>query len=101
MFSLAERRARKKGIPRQGHVAIAAPDGRRTTPNYSRRARVLRIKQTNGLNISTVNSTSPAHAFVMMPLGQFFMEFRGPKAHPNRRHKPIVCPTNVAPAIMQ
>ena len=22
---------------------------------------------------------------------QFFMKFRGPKAHPNRRHKPIVC----------
>src|SRR5665811_1261144 len=25
---------------------------------------------------------------------QFFMKFRGPKAHPNRRHKPIVCPTS-------
>ena len=62
-------------------------------PNYSRRARVLRIKQTNGLNISTVNSTSPAHAFVMMPLWQFFMKFRGPKAHPNRPQKAMVCPT--------
>src|SRR5665647_1498582 len=28
--------------------------------------------------------------------GQFFMSFRGPKAHPNRRHKPIVCPTCAA-----
>jgi hypothetical protein len=62
-------------------------------PNYSRRARVLRIKQTNGLNISTAKTTSPAHAFVMMPLWQFFMKFRGPKAHPNRPQKTMVCPT--------
>ena len=26
---------------------------------------------------------------------QFFMSFRGPKAHPNRRHKVIVCPTSL------
>jgi hypothetical protein len=82
----------KKGHPRQGHVAIAAPDGRRTTPNYSRRARMLRIKQTNGLNISTANTTSPAHAFVMMPLCEFFMKFRGPKAHSNRPQKTVPVP---------
>jgi metal-dependent amidase/aminoacylase/carboxypeptidase family protein len=64
-------------------------------PNYSRRARVLRIKQTNGLNISTAKTTSPAHAFVMMPLWQFFMKFRGPAAHPNRPQKAMVCPTPV------
>jgi len=26
-------------------------------------------------------------------LSQFFMKFRGPQAHCNRRQKPIVCPT--------
>ena len=25
--------------------------------------------------------------------GQFFMKFRGPLTHPNRRQKAIVCPT--------
>jgi hypothetical protein len=54
---------------------------------------MLRIKQTNSLNISTASPTSPAHAFVMMPLSEFFMKFRGPKALSNRRQKPIVCPT--------
>ena len=73
-----------KGNPRQGHVAIAAPDGRRTTPNHSRRARMLRTKQANSLNFSTVPSTSPTPASVMMPRGRFFMQFRGPKAHSNR-----------------
>jgi hypothetical protein len=45
---------------------------------------VLRIEQTNGLNISTAKTTSPAHAFVMMPLCEFFMKFRGPKAYPQQ-----------------
>src|ERR1019366_2811926 len=27
------------------------------------------------------------------PEGQFFMKFRGPKAHPNRPRKAMVCPT--------
>jgi hypothetical protein len=74
-------------------VAIAAPGGRRTTPNYSRRASVLRIKQTNSHNISPAKTTSRAHAFVMMPLCEFFTNFRGPQAHPNRPHKAMVCPT--------
>src|SRR5664280_3492495 len=87
----------QKSSPRQGHVAIAAPDGRRTTPNYSRRARVLRIKQANGLNISTAKTTSPAHAFVMMPLCEFFMKFRGPQAHPNRPQKTMACPNYPSP----
>jgi hypothetical protein len=53
-------------------------------PNYSRRARMLRIKQANSLNFSTVPSTSPTLAFIMMPPCRFFMKFRGPKAHANR-----------------
>jgi hypothetical protein len=79
-----------KGNPRQGHVAIAAPDSRPTTPNYSRRARMLRIKQANSLNFSTVPSTSPTPASVMMPLCRFFMKFRGPKAHSNRLRNPEI-----------
>ena len=79
-----------EGNPRQGHVAIAAPDGRPTTPNYSRRARMLRIKQANSLNFSTVPSTSPTPASVMMPLCRFFMKFRGPKAHTNRLRNHLI-----------
>jgi hypothetical protein len=32
------------------------------------------------------------HLPVTVPV-PFFMKFRGPMAHPTRRHKPIVCPT--------
>src|SRR5216684_3066516 len=35
------------------------PGGRSTTPNYSLKARMLRIKQTNGLDFSTALPTSP------------------------------------------
>ena len=59
-------------------------------PNYSRRACVLRIKQTNNLNFSTANPTSPLPP---LPGCQFFMKFRGPKAHPNRPQETMVCPT--------
>jgi hypothetical protein len=76
----------------QGHVAIAAPEGRRATPNYSLKARVLRIKQTNGLNFSTALPTSPRR-LPILPLGLFFMKFRGPQALSNRRRKTIVCAT--------
>jgi hypothetical protein len=70
-----------KGNPRQGHVAIAAPPRGPTMPNYSRRARMLRIKHTYDLNFFTVQPTSP---LLPLPWCQFFMGFRGPKAHPNR-----------------
>src|ERR1039458_2977675 len=81
----------------QGHVAIAAPEGRRATPNYSLKARVLRIKQTNGLNFSTALPTSPRR-LPILPLGLFFMKFRGPQALSNRRQKTIVC-ANFCPVI--
>jgi hypothetical protein len=82
----------------QGHVAIAAPEGRRATPNYSLKARVLRIKQTNGLNFSTALPTSPRR-LPILPLGLFFMKFRGPQALSNRRRKTIVCATEACSGI--
>ena len=66
--------------------------GRQTTPNYSLKARMLRIKQTNGLDFSTVKPTSPRRLSILSR-GRFFMKFRGPKALSNRRRKTIVCPT--------
>jgi hypothetical protein len=78
-----------KGNPRQGHVAIAAPDRRPTTPNYSRRARMLRIKQANDLNFFTATPTLP---LLPLPGCQFFMNFRGPKAHHNRPRTAMACP---------
>ena len=70
-----------KVIPGRVTWLSPLPSGRRTTPNYSRRARMLRIKQANDLNFFTVKPTSP---LLPLPGCQFFMGFRGPKAHPNR-----------------
>ena len=46
-------------------------------PNYSLKARMLRIKQTDGLNFATALPTSPRR-LPILPLCPFFMEFRGP-----------------------
>jgi hypothetical protein len=54
--------------------------GRPTTPNYSRKASVLRIKQANGLNGTTATPTS-LRRFPILPrrwLAPFFMKIRGP-----------------------
>ena len=48
-----------KVIPGRGTWLSPLPRGRRTTPNYSRRARMLRIKQSRGLDFSTVPPTLP------------------------------------------
>ncbi|MGA9623849.1 MAG: hypothetical protein WBQ65_05225, partial [Bryobacteraceae bacterium] len=42
---------------------------------------MLRVKQANDLNFFTAKPTSPLPP---LPGCQFFMKFRGPKAHPNR-----------------
>ena len=42
-----------------------SPKERRPTPNYSRKARMLRIKQTNGLNFSTAKPTLSSASTVM------------------------------------
>jgi hypothetical protein len=48
-----------KVIPGRVTWLSPLPSGRRTTPNYSRRARMLRIKQTNDLDFFTVKPTLP------------------------------------------
>jgi hypothetical protein len=48
-----------KGIPRQGHVAIAAPEGDERRPIIRAEAHMLRIKQSRGLDFSTVPTTLP------------------------------------------
>jgi len=68
------------------------PRGRRTTPNYSLKARMLRIKQVNGLDFSTAFPTSPRR-LPILPLSPFFMKFLGPQALPNRSHTTMSCPT--------
>ena len=72
-----------KVIPGRVTWLSPLPRGRRTTPNYSRRARMLLIKQINDLDFFTVRPTLPLPP---SPGCQFFMAFRGPKAHPNRSH---------------
>jgi hypothetical protein len=61
-------------------------------PNYSLKARVLRIKQTNGLDFSTALPTSPS-PLPILPPRPFFMKFRGPQALSNRPPKTMVCDT--------
>ncbi len=51
---------------------------------------MLRVKQANDLNFFTAKPTSPLPP---LPGCQFFMKFRGPKAHPNRPQKAMACPT--------
>ena len=70
-----------KVIPGRVTWLSPLPRGRRTTPNYSRRARMLLIKQINDLDFFTVRPTLPLPP---LPGCQFFMSFRGPKAHHNR-----------------
>jgi hypothetical protein len=72
-----------KVIPGRVTWLSPLPRGRRTTPNYSRRARMLLIKQINDLDFFTVRPTLPLPP---LPGCQFFMSFRGPKAHHNRSH---------------
>jgi len=72
-----------KVIPGRVTWLSPLPRRRRTTPNYSRRARMLLIKQINDLDFFTVRPTLPLPP---SPGCQFFMNFRGPKAHPNRSH---------------
>jgi hypothetical protein len=62
-------------------------------PIYSLKACMLRIKQTNGLDFSTVMPTSPSPPSPFCQPAQFFMKFHGPQALYNRRQKTIVCPT--------
>ena len=56
---------------------------------------MLRVKQANDLNFFTAKPTSPLPP---LPGCQFFMKFRGPKAHPNRPQKTMACPTQPGPA---
>jgi hypothetical protein len=74
-------------------VAIAAPTGRSTTPNYLLKARMLRIKQTSSLDLSTALPISPRRPSIL-PLGTFFMKFCGPQALGNRPQKAMVRPTS-------
>ena len=76
-----KRRACQRYIPGRVTWLSPLPRGRPTTPNYSRRARMLLIKQINDLDFFTVRPTLPLPP---LPRCQFFMSFRGPKAHPNR-----------------
>ena len=46
-----------KVIPGRVTWLSPLPRGRRTTPNYSRRARMLQIKQANDLNFFTATPT--------------------------------------------
>jgi hypothetical protein len=48
-----------KGIPRQGHVAIAAPEGDERRPIIRAEAHMLRIKQVHDLDFFTVQPTLP------------------------------------------
>jgi hypothetical protein len=50
-------------------------------PIYSLKARVLRIKQTIGINFSTALSTSPRRVPIL-PRCPFFMKLRGPAGPP-------------------
>jgi len=70
-----------KVIPGRVTWLSPLPRGRRATPNYSRRARMLLIKQINDLDFFTVRPTLPLPPSLEC---QFFMSFRGPKAHLNR-----------------
>jgi hypothetical protein len=65
-------------------------------PNYSLKARVLRIKQTNGLDFSTALPTSPS-PLPILPPRPFFMKFRGPQALSNRPRKTMVRATAAKP----
>jgi len=63
--------------------------GRRATPNYSRRAAHAQgQEQTNDPDFFTAKTTSPLPPLPSCP---FFMNFRGPKAHPNRPQRTMVC----------
>ena len=67
----------------QGHAAADSPAGE-PTPNYSRKRGTLRIKQANGLDISTVRTISQLPQDIVPLLGEIFIPFHGPQAHHNR-----------------
>src|SRR6202047_4456050 len=58
------------GYVNQGRGLSPLPQGKTTTPNYSL-SRTLRIRQPNGLDFSTVSSTSPLRAVAILTLSDF------------------------------
>ena len=56
-----------KDIPRQGHVAIVAPEGDERRPIIRAERACSRVKQGHDLNFSTVQTTSSL-AIAMMPV---------------------------------
>src|ERR1035437_9090209 len=67
-----------KGIPRQSHVAIAAPERRRTTPNYSRRARMLQGQTESRSRLLHCPTDLTALALAMMPVFHELSRAEGP-----------------------
>src|SRR5262249_30873650 len=54
-------------LPMQARVAIAAPRNRSLDAHLCAQARTLRIRQSDGLNLSTLHSTSPLPPLSSMP----------------------------------
>jgi hypothetical protein len=85
MLLLGGAESMPKGIPRQGHVAIGAPEGDKRRPIIRAERACSRVKQSHDLDFFTAKPTSPLPP---LPGCQFFMKFRGPAAHPNRVENP-------------
>src|ERR1039457_1617230 len=68
MLLLGAAESTPKGIPRQGHVAIERPRGRRNDAQlFAQKRSMLQVKQANDLNFFTVKPTSPP-ATAMIPV---------------------------------
>jgi|SRR5580700_1934529 len=66
-----------KDIPRQGHVAIVAPEGDERRPIIRAERACSRVKQGHDLNFSTVQTTSPL-TLAMMPVFHELSRAEGP-----------------------